>query len=90
MTVLVAAHRLQVLDAFAARDALEDRALFVVQLGGKDLQQRLADRLLLYTAEGDALLQKVRDLVAEPGSVWLRGATLEDVFLNLTGRGLLE
>jgi acyl-CoA thioester hydrolase len=31
-----------------------------------------------------------RKLVPDPGSVWLRGATLEDVFLQLTGRGLLE
>jgi hypothetical protein len=26
----------------------------------------------------------------DQGSVWLRGGTLEDVFLALTGRGLLE
>ena len=52
--------------------------------------ERLADRWLFYTAEGDALLAKVRDVVPDPGAVWLRGATLEDVFLQLTGRGLLE
>ena len=52
--------------------------------------ERLADRWLLYTADGDALLAKVRGVVPDPGSVWLRGATLEDVFLQLTGRGLLE
>ena len=58
--------------------------------GLADRTERLADRTLLYTAEGDALLQKVRSVVADPSSVWLRGATLEDVFLKLTGRGLLE
>jgi lipooligosaccharide transport system ATP-binding protein len=52
--------------------------------------ERLADRWLFYTADGDALLAKVRGVVPDPGSVWLRGATLEDVFLQLTGRGLLE
>jgi len=52
--------------------------------------ERLADRWLFYTAEGDALLAKVRDVVPDPSAVWLRGATLEDVFLQLTGRGLLE
>jgi lipooligosaccharide transport system ATP-binding protein len=52
--------------------------------------ERLADRWLFYTAEGDALLAKVRGVVPDPGAVWLRGATLEDVFLQLTGRGLLE
>jgi lipooligosaccharide transport system ATP-binding protein len=61
--------------------ALEDHA---------DRVERLADRWLLYTADGDALLAKVRGIVPDPGSVWLRGATLEDVFLQLTGRGLLE
>jgi lipooligosaccharide transport system ATP-binding protein len=58
--------------------------------GLADRWERLADRLLLYTAEGEALLQKVRAVVPDPGAVWLRGATLEDVFLKLTGRGLLE
>jgi lipooligosaccharide transport system ATP-binding protein len=58
--------------------------------GLADRWERLADRLLLYTGEGEALLQKVRGVVPDPGAVWLRGATLEDVFLKLTGRGLLE
>ena len=58
--------------------------------GLADRSERLADRLLLYTGEGEALLQKVRAVVPDPGAVWLRGATLEDVFLKLTGRGLLE
>jgi lipooligosaccharide transport system ATP-binding protein len=55
-----------------------------------DRVERLADRVLLYTADGDALLAKVRGIVPDPGAVWLRGATLEDLFLQLTGRGLLE
>jgi lipooligosaccharide transport system ATP-binding protein len=55
-----------------------------------DRVERLADRWLFYTAEGESLLAKVRGLVPDPGAVWLRGATLEDVFLQLTGRGLLE
>jgi lipooligosaccharide transport system ATP-binding protein len=52
--------------------------------------ERLADRWLFYTGNGDRLLWKARGAVPDPGSVWLRGATLEDVFLQLTGRGLLE
>jgi lipooligosaccharide transport system ATP-binding protein len=55
-----------------------------------DRMERLADRWLLYTRDGDALLAKVRALPLDPSSVWLRGGTLEDVFLALTGRGLLE
>ena len=58
--------------------------------GLADRTERLADRWLFYTSDGDALMAKVRDALPEPGSVWLRGTTLEDVFLSLTGRRLLE
>jgi lipooligosaccharide transport system ATP-binding protein len=58
--------------------------------GHAERVERLADRWLFYTADGESLLTKVRGIVADPGAVWLRGATLEDVFLQLTGRGLLE
>ncbi|HXF56481.1 MAG TPA: ABC transporter ATP-binding protein [Actinomycetota bacterium] len=52
--------------------------------------ERLPDRWLFYAQDGEALLAKTRSLPLDPASVWLRGATLEDVFLALTGRGLLE
>jgi lipooligosaccharide transport system ATP-binding protein len=68
-------------EAAPALRGLEDHA---------DRVERLADRWLLYTGDGDALLAKVRGIVPDPGAVWLRGATLEDLFLQLTGRGLLE
>ena len=55
-----------------------------------DRVERLADRWLLYTGDGDALLARVRSLPMDHSSVWLRGGTLEDVFLALTGRRLLE
>ena len=59
-------------------------------VGLADRVEQLADRWLLYTADGDGLLAKVRGVIPDPASVWLRGATLEDVFLQMTGRGLLE
>jgi lipooligosaccharide transport system ATP-binding protein len=68
-------------EAAPALRGLEDHA---------DRMERLADRWLFYTGDGDALLAKVRGIVPDPGAVWLRGATLEDLFLQLTGRGLLE
>jgi lipooligosaccharide transport system ATP-binding protein len=52
--------------------------------------EKLADRWLFYTDEGDFLLEKVRALRLPPGSVWLRASGLEDVFLALTGRGFLD
>ncbi len=48
----------------------------------------LADRILLYTPDGDAALAAVRVLGLEPLTSLVRRSTLEDVFLRLTGRRL--
>ena len=48
----------------------------------------LADRVLLYTQDGDAALAAVRGLGLEPVTSLVRRSTLEDVFLRLTGRHL--
>ena len=48
----------------------------------------LADRVLLYTGDGDAALAAVRGLGLEPVTSLVRRSTLEDVFLRLTGRQL--
>jgi lipooligosaccharide transport system ATP-binding protein len=48
----------------------------------------LADRVLLYTRDGDAALAAVRGLGLEPVTSLVRRSTLEDVFLRLTGRQL--
>jgi lipooligosaccharide transport system ATP-binding protein len=50
----------------------------------------LADRLLLYTADGDATAERVARNGVRPASVLVRRSTLEDVFLALTGRSLEE
>ena len=48
----------------------------------------LADRILLYVADGDVALAAVRALGVEPLTSLVRRSTLEDVFLHLTGRRL--
>jgi lipooligosaccharide transport system ATP-binding protein len=48
----------------------------------------LADRILLYTRDGDTALLAVRQLGLEPLTSLVRRSTLEDVFLRLTGRQL--
>ena len=48
----------------------------------------LADRILLCVADGDAALAAVRASGLEPLTSLVRRATLEDVFLRLTGRTL--
>jgi len=48
----------------------------------------LADRILVYAADGDVALAAVRALGLEPMTSLVRRSTLEDVFLRLTGRRL--
>ena len=49
-----------------------------------------ADRIVLYVADGDEALNRVRGLGLEPVSAFVRRSTLEDVFLHLTGRRLID
>ncbi|MGH3505823.1 MAG: ABC transporter ATP-binding protein [Nocardioidaceae bacterium] len=58
-----------------------------------DLAERvevLPDRLLLYTDEGEAAAEAVHERGLRPVSSLVRRATLEDVFLRLTGRSLVD
>ena len=52
--------------------------------------EALPDRLLLYTDNGDATASHIHELGLEPDSVLVRRSTLEDVFLHLTGRTLVD
>jgi lipooligosaccharide transport system ATP-binding protein len=49
----------------------------------------LPDRVLLYTDDGDALVPVAHERL-QPQSVLVRRSTLEDVFLRLTGRTLID
>jgi lipooligosaccharide transport system ATP-binding protein len=49
-----------------------------------------ADRLLLYAADGDEFLVRVHAAGIEPLTELVRRSTLEDVFLHLTGRTLID
>ena len=50
----------------------------------------LPDRLLLYSDDGDATLEEVHGKGLHPEASLVRRSTLEDVFLRLTGRTLVE
>lgn len=52
--------------------------------------EALPDRLLLYTDHGDAALEAVHARGLDPISAIVRRSTLEDVFLHLTGRTLVD
>ncbi|NPV93106.1 MAG: ATP-binding cassette domain-containing protein [Firmicutes bacterium] len=64
----------------------------ILEVGGEETRERLliGDTLFLYPEDGAVLLDKLRPLNTRFSQVMLRGATLEDVFLKLTGRGLDE
>jgi lipooligosaccharide transport system ATP-binding protein len=52
--------------------------------------EALPDRVLLYTPDGDAATHVLHERGLAPESVLVRRSTLEDVFLHLTGRSLIE
>lgn len=55
-----------------------------------DRTEWLPDRVLLYTETGDAALAAVHERGIETETALVRRSTLEDVFLTLTGRSLIE
>jgi lipooligosaccharide transport system ATP-binding protein len=68
-----------------AREALGD------QLEGlADRVEQLPDRVLLYADDGEAVVMAARERGVHPEAVLVRRSTLEDVFLRLTGRSLIE
>jgi lipooligosaccharide transport system ATP-binding protein len=73
------------------RFATESQEQFVDKLSGiGDRVEPLPDRVLLYVDDGDAAVTAVNDRALNPSSVLVRRSTLEDVFLHLTGRTLVD
>ncbi|RZS31382.1 lipooligosaccharide transport system ATP-binding protein [Herbihabitans rhizosphaerae] len=58
--------------------------------GLADRVEVLPDRLLLYTSNGEAALEAAHGRGVRPLSSLVRRSTLEDVFLRLTGRTLVD
>jgi len=52
--------------------------------------EKLPDRVLLYTDDGEAAVVAAHERGIRPETVLVRRSTLEDVFLRLTGRSLIE
>ena len=60
----------------------------VVDIGARS--EVLPDRVLIYTDDGEAALNEVHHRGAQPESALVRRSSLEDVFLRLTGRSLVD
>jgi len=64
---------------------------YVDQLRQKcDRIEQLPDRILLYTNDGETLLTEIVGSGLHPITSLVRRSSLEDVFLRLTGRSLIE
>jgi lipooligosaccharide transport system ATP-binding protein len=50
----------------------------------------LPDRILLYAEDGEQLLEQIAAKGIHPNTSLVRRSSLEDVFLRLTGRSLVE
>ncbi len=87
----------QLIDEYSTREVVELRFPVGTQetLDGQldglaDRIERLPDRVLLYTDDGEAATAAAHDRGLRPETVLVRRSTLEDVFLRLTGRSLIE
>ena len=87
----------QLIDQHSTREVLELRVTDAVRdgLNGQlealvDRVEALPDRLLLYTADGERTLEQVNQRQIPIESALVRRSSMEDVFLRLTGRSLVE
>jgi lipooligosaccharide transport system ATP-binding protein len=87
----------ELIERYATREVLELRFPVDVQesLDGQldglgDRVEQLPDRVLVYTADGEAAAAAAHERGLRPESVLVRRSSLEDVFLRLTGRSLVE
>jgi lipooligosaccharide transport system ATP-binding protein len=87
----------RLIEQFSSREVLEMRFPVGVQETILDRLEGMAarievlpDRVLLYTDEGDETAAEATRRGLQPESVVVRRSTLEDVFLRLTGRTLVD
>ena len=85
----------QLIEQFSTREVVEVRFEDVRPQNGAlaDAGHRveeLPDRTLIYTADGDATASVIAERGLPPHSTLIRRSTLEDVFLHLTGRTLVD
>ena len=66
----------------------EARAPEVAGIGERS--ELLPDRVLIYADDGEAALAAVHARGSQPESALVRRSSLEDVFLRLTGRSLVD
>jgi lipooligosaccharide transport system ATP-binding protein len=87
----------ELIDQYSTREVLELRFpagtndRHAAELAGVgDRVELLPDRVLIYAEDGEVALKEVHNRGVEPESALVRRSSLEDVFLRLTGRSLID
>jgi lipooligosaccharide transport system ATP-binding protein len=85
----------QLIEQFSTREVVEVRFEDARPQNGAlaeagDRVEELPDRTLIYTGDGDATASQIAERGLPPHSTLIRRSTLEDVFLHLTGRTLVD
>jgi lipooligosaccharide transport system ATP-binding protein len=87
----------ELIEAHSTREVVElrfptdDQGTYAGKLEGiGERAEVLPDRVLLYVADGDSALAEVHRRSLSPSSSLVRRSSLEDVFLRLTGRTLVD
>lgn len=80
----------EVLELRMDRAVLDEQARRIQATGQFRRVERLPDKLLVYAEDGDAALAALRDQGTPHTQAMVRRSSLEDVFLTLTGRSLIE
>lgn len=78
----------EVLEVRFGSDKNAEIAASIADIGER--HEVLPDRILIYTANGEAELERITQRGLQPITSLVRRSSLEDVFLRLTGRSLIE
>ena len=85
----------ELIDRYSTREVVEvrfddERPPLAALDGLGERYEELPDRVLVYTPDGDAAATALAERDLPPHSTLIRRSTLEDVFLHLTGRTLID
>ena len=88
---------LELIKTYSTKEVLEvrfgserNKEVAPILRGMSDRIEELPDRILMYVEDGEALLEEIIAQKLHPTTSLVRRSSLEDVFLRLTGRSLIE